>query len=77
VVGLDAAAFFLEVRKLERRCVWIWPGRRKGQNVKQVACASGSFLEVERRFGVVLVLVAPLVSTNKYFRPRSKLRPLS
>jgi hypothetical protein len=27
-------------------------------------------------FGVVVV-VAPLVSTNKYFRPRSKLRPLN
>jgi hypothetical protein len=65
VVGLGAAAFFLEARKLERRFVWIWPGRRKGQNVKQVACASGSFLEVERRFGLVWCGFGCTIGINK------------
>jgi hypothetical protein len=52
VVGLDGAAFFLELRIWRED--WFGFGRlgeEERQNVKQFSCAGGSF--VERRFGLV------------------------
>jgi len=51
VVGLDGAAFFLELRSWREDLFGFGLGEEERQNVKQFACASGS--SVERRFGLV------------------------
>ena len=51
MVGLDGAAFFLELRSWREDLFGFGLGEEERQNVKQFACARGSF--VERRFGLV------------------------